>query len=59
MDSGSIDSTVSLGGRASLPVTFDAPATDQPVYLDLQVSKPGEGVLYRDASTVFQVQPTS
>ena len=59
VDSGSIDSTVNLGGRASLPVTFDAPATDQPVYLDLQVSKPGEGVLYRDASTVFQVQPAS
>jgi hypothetical protein len=47
---------VSLGGRASLPVTFDAPVTDKPVYLDLQVSKPGDGTLYRDANTVFQDQ---
>jgi hypothetical protein len=25
--------------------------TDKPVYLDLQVSKPGDGTLYRDANT--------
>jgi hypothetical protein len=30
--------------------------TDKPVYLDLQVSKPGDGTLYRDANTVFQDQ---
>jgi hypothetical protein len=59
VDSGSFGATIPLGGRQQLPLTFDAPATEQPLHLELQVSKPGEGVLFHDASTVYQVQPVS
>jgi hypothetical protein len=57
VDQGSLEPTIPLGGRQHLPVTFDAPATDQPLYMDIEVSKPGQGTLFHDASTVYQVQP--
>jgi len=31
------------------------PDIAQPLYLDLEVSKPGQGTLCRDASTVYEV----
>ena len=58
VDEGSFDTAISLGGRQQLPLTFDAPATDAPLYLDIRVSKPGQGVLFQDASTVYEVQPS-
>jgi hypothetical protein len=59
VDRGSADWKVGLGGRQQYPITFTAPATGQPLYLDITVKKPGEGTLFHDASTVFQVQPAA
>lgn len=47
--------TIALGTHQQLPVTVDVPDIAQPLYLDLEVSKPGQGTLYRDASTVYEV----
>jgi hypothetical protein len=48
--------TIELGGRQQLPITFDAPAGAQDLHLELQVAKPGEGVLFQDALTTYRVQ---
>ena len=55
-DSGLITAQIPLGEHRSEPLTFNAPPTDQPLYLELAVSKPGQGVLYHDASTVYTQQ---
>ena len=47
---------IPLGEHRSEPLSFNAPTTDQPLYLELTVSKPGQGVLYHDASTVYTQQ---
>ena len=39
-----------------LPISFTAPATTDLLYLDVRVEKPSQGVLFQDASTVYQVQ---
>jgi hypothetical protein len=54
-DHGTIKTRIALGGNRQLPLAFEAPDTDQPLYLELQVSKPGEGVLFHDDSTVYTV----
>lgn len=54
---GSADLKVGLGSRQQYPLTFTVPATEQSLYLDITVTKPGQGTLFRDANTVFQVQP--
>ena len=53
VDQGRIRRDIPLGTSAQVPVTFTVPTTDQPLFLELQVSKPGEGVLFRDTSTVY------
>jgi len=59
VDQGKTSRTIALGTHQQLPVTVDVPDTTQQVYLDLEVSKPGEGTLYRDAGTVYRVQQRS
>ena len=54
---GQLDATIPIGTSSQRSITFDAPAADQDLYLDLRVSKPGEGLLYQDAGTVYRVQP--
>jgi hypothetical protein len=53
VDAGTLGKDIPLGTSAQVPLSFTVPATDQPLYLELQVSKPGEGVLFRDTSTVY------
>ncbi|MGI8329539.1 glycoside hydrolase family 2 TIM barrel-domain containing protein [Actinomadura scrupuli] len=59
LEEGRFASDLALGSRRQSPITFTVPDTRGPLYLDLQVSKPGEGTLYRDASTVYSVQHTT
>ena len=59
VDQDTFGTQIAVGGHRQVPITIDAPDTAEPLYLDLQVSKPGQGTLYRDATTVFHVQPTS
>ena len=59
VDKDTFGTQIALGGHRQVPITFDAPDTAESLFLDLQVSKPGEGTLYRDANTVFHVQRTS
>ena len=47
---------IALGTHQQLPVSFNAPAGAGPLYLELEVSKPGQGVLFRDTSTTYRVQ---
>lgn len=54
-----IDAEIPLGGRRRLPISFDVPQTDRRLFLELEVRKPGQGLLYRDASTVYAVEPLS
>lgn len=54
--SGILAPDIAPGDRASVPISFTAPATTDLLYLDVRVEKPGEGVLFQDASTVYQVQ---
>ena len=56
IDEETLGTHIAVGGHRQVPITFEAPETADSLYLDLQVSKPGEGTLYRDASTVFHVQ---
>lgn len=56
---GNVDLKVELGSRQQYPLTFTAPATGQPLYLDVTVTKPGQGKLYHDTSTVFHVRPAA
>ena len=53
---GQLDATIPIGTSGQRSITFDAPTADQDLYLDLRVSKPGEGLLYQDADTVYRVQ---
>jgi hypothetical protein len=55
VDEDTLATQIPLGGHRELPISLDIPETDQPLYLELQVSKPGEGLLYRDANTVYTV----
>ena len=48
--------TIELGERRQVPITFDAPSEDPDLVLELQVAKPGEGILFQDASTTYRVQ---
>ncbi len=53
---GQLDVTIPIGTSSQRSITFDAPTAEQDLYLDLRVSKPGEGLLYQDAGTVYRVQ---
>jgi hypothetical protein len=55
VDHGKVSRSIALGTHQQLPISVDMPDTSEPVYLELEVSKPGQGVLYRDASTVYEV----
>ena len=55
-DSGVFTRDIPLGEHRSEPLSFTAPTTDQPLFLELTVSKPGQGVLFHDASTVYTQQ---
>ncbi|MFE5671020.1 glycoside hydrolase family 2 TIM barrel-domain containing protein [Agromyces sp. NPDC056523] len=57
VDGGTLTPTIALGEHVKLPITFAAPDTTEAVYLDIRVEKPGNGVLFQDASTVYKVQP--
>lgn len=54
--SGSLTPDIAPGEHAQRPISFTAPATTDLLYLDIRVEKPGQGVLFQDASTVYQVQ---
>jgi hypothetical protein len=47
---------IPLGGHRALSITLDIPNTVQPLHLEVEVRKPGEGLLYRDANTVYTVR---
>jgi hypothetical protein len=55
VDHGKVSRSIALGTHQQLPISVDMPDTSESVYLELEVSKPGQGVLYRDASTVYEV----
>jgi hypothetical protein len=57
VDSGHETVEVGVGTRRQLEVTFDAPAQSQLLYLEVSANKPGEEVLFQDASTTYQVTP--
>jgi hypothetical protein len=57
VDAGLLRQRIPLGGHQQIPLTFTAPHTTQPLYLTIQVTKPGSGVLFRDASTVYTITP--
>jgi Glycosyl hydrolases family 2, TIM barrel domain/Glycosyl hydrolases family 2, sugar binding domain len=46
--------TVPLGQSIQQPITFTPPVTNDPLYLTLVASKPGQGVLFTDDDTRFQ-----
>ena len=54
--SGSLTPDIAPGDHAQLPISFTAPSTTDLLYLDIGVEKPNHGVLFQDASTVYQVQ---
>ena len=54
--SGSLTPDIAPGDHAQLPISFTAPSTTGLLYLDIRVEKPNHGVLFQDASTVYQVQ---
>ena len=54
--SGSLTPDIAPGDHAAVPISFTAPVTTDPLYLDIRVEKPSHGVLFQDASTVYQVQ---
>ena len=56
IDGGTLTADVALGERAELPSSFTAPTTPELLYLDVRVEKPGQGILFQDASTVYQVE---
>ena len=53
---GNLTPDIPLGDHARLAISFTAPSTPDLLYLDIRVEKPGQGVLFQDASTVYQVQ---
>ncbi|GAA2470298.1 sugar-binding domain-containing protein [Winogradskya humida] len=55
VDHGTFSTRIALGAHKQQPLTFHTPATNQPLHLELEVSKPGQGVLYRDTTTVYAV----
>jgi hypothetical protein len=50
---GQFSADVPLGGHLEHQISFMAPKTQDRLYLVLSVSKPGQGVLFADASTSF------
>jgi hypothetical protein len=48
---------VPLGGRATLPLRFTAPATPGELRVSLRTAKPGEGELFRDDAQRLLVTP--
>ena len=54
-DKGTVHTDIALGTSAQVPVTFTAPNTDQKLYLELMVSKSGQGVLFHDTSTAYSI----
>jgi hypothetical protein len=56
VDADTLATQIPLGGHRELPITLDIPDTVQPLHLEVEVHKPGEGLLYRDANTVYSVQ---
>ncbi|MFG2003918.1 glycoside hydrolase family 2 TIM barrel-domain containing protein [Spirillospora sp. NPDC048911] len=57
VDAGRLTKTIPTGDHRLIPVTLDVPNTNQALYLDLRVTKPGQGELFRNTNTVYQVQP--
>lgn len=53
---GSLTPDIAPGDHTALPISFTAPATTDLLYLDIRVETPNHGVLFQDASTVYQVQ---
>ena len=56
MDQGQLNTSISIGTSTQRAITFTAPDVTQDLYLDLRVSKPGQGLLYQDVSTTYSVQ---
>lgn len=52
-----VRSDIPLGTHQQVPVSFNAPAGAGHLFLELEVSKPGQGVLFRDTGTNYQVTP--
>lgn len=59
VDSGNIRARIPLGTHRKLKLAIDIPDTDESLFLEFLVRKPGYGVLYWDASTTFQVENPS
>jgi hypothetical protein len=55
VDRGALHPQVALGQHRQLAITFSAPDTTQPLYLQLQATKAHSGVLYQDTSTVYAI----
>ncbi|WP_129337314.1 glycoside hydrolase family 2 TIM barrel-domain containing protein [Cellulomonas endophytica] len=55
LQQGAATPRIAPGTRTALPITFDAPAGQGLLHLEVTVAKPGQGVLFTDSSTVFQV----
>jgi hypothetical protein len=55
VDSGVISTRVALGRSKKLPVAIDVPDTSEPLYLELKVTKAGQGTVFHDYSTKLQV----
>jgi hypothetical protein len=55
VDSGQATVEVDLGAHRQVDIAFDAPEGHQVLYLEISVSKPGEGVQFKDASTTYEV----
>lgn len=53
---GTVRATIPVGTSEQVPVAFRAPAGADRMYLELVVKKPGQGTLFRDTSTTYQVR---
>lgn len=58
VDSGEATIKVILGVHRQVEIAFDAPEVPQVLYLEILVSKPGEGVQFADVSTTYHVMGT-
>ena len=55
IDGGTLTADIALGEHGELPISFTAPTTPELLYLDVRVERPGQGILFQDSSTVYQV----
>ena len=59
LDRGMLTPRIALGTHRRLPITFTVPHDQTSLYLELTVSKPGDGGQYHDVSTMYAVTAAS